>query len=93
MGKYLYSLYAFELNDDPRYVYVGQTALSPEARREQHIHGPHKSRAIRHCEIGKLRPDLYEKYNPIATRKEAEAMEAWLADKLRNDGFMVEGGH
>ena len=72
---------------------MGQTSLTPVARREQHIHGPHKSRSIRHCDIGKLRPDLYELYNPIQTREKALEMEAWFADKLRSDGYMVEGGH
>lgn len=88
-----YYIYAFELNNDPKYVYVGQSYLTPEERRQQHIHGPHKARSIRHCKIGKLRPDLYEQYNPIATRKEAERMEAWLAEDLMQRGFLVEGGH
>ena len=88
-----YYIYAFELNDDPKYVYVGQSYLSPEERRQQHIQGPHKARSIKYCKIGKLRPDLYEQHNPIATRQEAERMEAWLADDLRQKGFHVEGGH
>jgi len=28
----------------------------------------------------------YKKYNPIKTRAQAEDMEGWLADKLRQDG-------
>ena len=86
-------VYVFELNDDSKYVYVGQSYLMPEKRRQQHILGPHKARSIRYCKIGKLRPDLYEQYNPITTRQEAEKMEAWLADNLRQRGFHVEGGH
>jgi hypothetical protein len=91
--KYQYYVYAFELNDDPKYVYVGQSYLKPEERRLQHINGPHKSRAIRHCKIGKLRPDLYSHLNPIATRDTALKIESQLAEELRSKGYNVEGGH
>jgi hypothetical protein len=37
----------------------------------------------------KLRPDLYEKYNPIPTRKDAEEIEEMLGEKLRSQGFGV----
>jgi hypothetical protein len=32
---------------------------------------------------------LYERYNPMTTRAEAEAKEAWLADQLRSEGYEV----
>jgi len=37
----------------------------------------------------KLRPDLYEQYNPIPTRKDAEAIEEMLGIGLRNRGYGV----
>ena len=37
----------------------------------------------------KLRPDIYEKYNPIPTRKDAEEIERMLAFKLRDAGIGV----
>jgi hypothetical protein len=60
---------------------------------EQHKRGYKSARSIKYCTIGKLRPDLYDHYNPLATRAEAEAMEARLADELSAKGFHVEGGH
>ena len=37
----------------------------------------------------KLRPDLYEKYNPIPTRKDAEEIEEMLGNDLRKQGYGV----
>ena len=100
----MYSVYVIEMSDErgprinPKYanVYVGQTALSPEDRFEQHRVG-HK--ASRHLwkggkRVGKflglwLKRRLYEKYNPIATREEAKRMEEWLAEHLRRRGYTV----
>lgn len=91
--KYQYYVYVFELNEDPKYVYVGQSYLEPKERRLQHINGPHKSPAIRHCKIGKLRPDLYGRFNPISSRDKALEIEEQLAEELRSKGYNVEGGH
>ena len=33
--------------------------------------------------------EFYEKYNPIPTRKDAEALEEYLANKLRKEGYGV----
>jgi hypothetical protein len=38
-------------------------------------------------------PGLYRRFNPIATRDEAVAMEQELARRLRNRGYTVYGGH
>lgn len=91
--KYQYYVYAFELNEDSKYVYVGQSYLKPDERRLHHINGPHKSPAIRHCKIGKLRPDIYGHLNPITNRDAALKMESQLAEELRTKGYNVEGGH
>lgn len=36
-----------------------------------------------------LRPDLFQKYNPIPTRKDAEEIETMLAKQLQKQGFGV----
>ena len=55
---------------NPRYirgnncVYVGQTTRKPSLRFEQHKEGYKSNKYAKHYGL-KLRPDLYEKYNPI----------------------------
>jgi hypothetical protein len=100
----MYSVYVIEMSDEkgprinPKYanVYVGQTAHTPETRFEQHRRGYKTSRHL--WKGGKqggkflglwLKRRLYEKYNPIATRDEAERKEEWLAGDLRRRGYTV----
>lgn len=69
-------------------LYVGQTAHTPEYRFEQHLNGYKANRYVK--KFGrKLRYDLFEKYNPIATREEAESLEEKLALELRELGYTV----
>ena len=37
----------------------------------------------------RLRPELYEKYNPIPTRGDAETIEKMLGESLRKKGLGV----
>ena len=69
-------------------VYVGQSIRKPELRFEQHKEG-YKSNTYAKRFGLKLRPDLYEKYNPIPTRKDAEEIEEMLGKELRNLGLGV----
>ena len=69
-------------------VYVGQTTRKPLLRFEQHKEGYKSNKYAKHYGL-KLRPDLYEEYNPIPTRKDAEEIEEMLAEELRNQGFGV----
>jgi hypothetical protein len=91
---YEYSVYVIELDESKRRgtpnpaVYVGQTVRSPAERLAQHLSGERSSRHVRGHAV-QLRRDLYERYNPLATRVEAEAKEAWLADLLRSEGYDV----
>jgi len=100
----VYSLYVIEISDErgprlnPKYpnVYVGQTALTPEARFAQHRAGYKASRYLWKGGKGRgqwlglwLKPRLYGRYNPIETRAEAERLEAWLAEHLRHKGYTV----
>ena len=69
-------------------VYVGQTSRKPFLRFEQHKEGYKSNKYAKHYGI-KLRPDLYEKYNPIPTRKDAEEIEEMLGKSLRKQGYGV----
>jgi hypothetical protein len=95
-----YYVYVVELDDavgprrHPGYpsIYVGQSAVPPEERLRQHKAGYRSSRYVR--KHGKhLRPRLYRRFNPLATRDEAVAAEQELARRLRNRGYTVYGGH
>ena len=78
----------------PRYirgnncVYVGQTTRNPSLRFEQHKEGYKSNKYAKHYGI-KLRPELYEKYNPIPTRKDAVEIEEMLGRELRSRGYGV----
>jgi hypothetical protein len=74
---------------------VTARVFTREERLRQHKDGYRSSRYVRkHGKHGKhLRPGLYRRSNPIATREEADAMEQELARHLRNRGYPVYGGH
>ncbi len=69
-------------------VYVGQSSKEPSIRFEQHKEG-YKSNNYAKIYGIRLRPDLYEKYNPIPSRKDAEKIEEMLAKNLRKKGVGV----
>jgi hypothetical protein len=76
----------------PRFVYVGSTAKSPEARFAQHKLGEkyRSSKCVKAYGLWLL-PPLYEHINPIPSRPEAERAEAALAKLLRARGYTVFG--
>ena len=69
-------------------VYVGQSSRKPILRFEQHKEGYKSNKYAKYYGV-KLRPDLYEKYNPIPTRKDAEEIEEMLGNALRKKGYGV----
>ena len=69
-------------------LYVGQSSRKPYIRLEQHKEGYKANKYAKYYGI-KLRPDLYEKYNPIPTRKDAEEIEVMLGKNLRKQGYGV----
>jgi hypothetical protein len=100
----VYSVYVIEISDErgprlnPKYtnVYVGQTALTPEERFAQHKVGYKTSRYLWKGGKGRgqwlglwFKRRLYEGYNPIETRAEAERLEVRLAEQLRHKGYTV----
>ena len=68
--------------------YVGQSCNPPEARFWQHKKGYKSNRFVKEFGLG-LCPRLYERFNPIGTRKEAESIEAKLTESLRSKGHGV----
>ena len=65
-----------------RCFYVGQSAKAPLLRFKQHKKG-YKSNTVARRFGLRLVPKFYEKYNPIPTRKDAEELEEYLSNKLR----------
>lgn len=71
-----------------RCFYVGQSVRAPMLRFKQHKEG-YKSNTFAKRLGMKLVPEFYEKYNPIPTRKDAEELEIYVAEKLKKQGFGV----
>ncbi|MBS3749076.1 MAG: hypothetical protein KGY65_06705 [Candidatus Thermoplasmatota archaeon] len=69
-------------------LYVGQTCRDPKIRFQQHKNGYKSNRFVKKYGV-KLNPRLYNRYNPIQTRREAELIEQQLAEKLRRKGHGV----
>lgn len=65
-----------------RCFYVGQSAKAPLLRFKQHKKGYKSNTFARRFGL-RLVPKFYEKYNPIPTRKDAEELEEYLSNKLR----------
>jgi hypothetical protein len=68
-------------------VYVGMTGLDPDIRFDRHKAGVQSNRFAREFGL-RLRPDLYEMYNPMVYEV-ARKMEVDLAKALRAQGFGV----
>ena len=71
-----------------RCFYVGQSARAPMLRFKQHKEAYKSNTFARRFGLN-LVPEFYEKYNPIPTRKDAEDLEQYLANKLKKEGYGV----
>ena len=71
-----------------RCFYVGQSAKAPMLRFKQHKEGYKANTFARRFGLY-LVPEFYEKYNPIPSRKDAEELEKYVANKLRKKGFGI----
>ena len=103
-GRHHHHVYVVELSDavwneasfrrsNPDYrlgkpfVYVGMTGLDPDLRFDKHKAGIQSNRFV--LEYGlRLRPELYEVYNPMPYEA-AREMEVELGIALREAGFGV----
>lgn len=74
-------------------VYVGQSAKTPEERRDEHINGPRRGKVFKRPgrSVGALRPDLLPTLSPLRSRVASTAAEAYVAAVLRTEGFTVHG--
>lgn len=103
-AKARYHVYVVELDDrvwdlarfrraNPDYqlgkpfVYVGMTGLDPDLRFDRHKAGVQANTFVRDHGLH-LRPDLYEKYNPMPYQA-AREMEVELGIALREAGYGV----
>ena len=99
----VWTVYVIELDPkgskDPGkgFVYVGETSKPPEARYEEHIKGKRNKRGRLYSRMVRkygrsLRPDLAPetKYFDAASSKAAE--KRW-AQKMKDEGYKVVGGH
>jgi predicted GIY-YIG superfamily endonuclease len=68
--------------------YVGQTTHDPETRFKQHKEGYKANRYVKKYGL-RLEPRIFSKFNPITKRKEAEFLEQWITEKLREKGHGV----
>jgi len=79
---------------NPKYIsgsacfYIGQSARKPALRFDQHKEGYKANKYAKEYGL-KLRPDLYEKYNPIPTRKDAEEIEEMIGRELQKQSLGV----
>jgi predicted GIY-YIG superfamily endonuclease len=68
--------------------YVGQTTHDPEIRFKQHKVGYKANSYVKKYGLG-LVPKIFSHFNPITKRKEAEKIEQWITEKLREKGHGV----
>lgn len=69
------------------FVYVGMTGLDPDLRFDKHKAGIQANRFVQDYGV-RLRPELYEQYNPMPYRAAVE-MEVELGIALRAKGYGV----
>ena len=72
---------------DKACLYVGRTGLDPQERFRNHMNGHRSARYVKKFGL-RLRPDLYERYNPM-TYEDAGRREVELAEALRAMGHAV----
>jgi hypothetical protein len=68
--------------------YIGQSCHPPETRFWQHKKGYKGNRFVKEFGLG-LCPRLYDRFNPVDTRKEVESIEVMLTESLKIKGHGV----
>ena len=96
---YVIDLHNPELkNQGNGYVYVGQSHKSPEVRLQEHLTDARSAKGIRLASRKVLKYGQQLNYDLMTRRvyldeKQALKAERRLADRLRAQGYIVEGGH
>lgn len=80
------------------WVYVGESSLSPEDRLLQHLAGTRNRRGPLFSKLVRdhgqyLRWDLMQGLPTLYSHADSKLAEADLAEQLREQGYVVEGGH
>ncbi len=79
------------VHETAKCLYVGSSVHRPEYRFEQHLNGYKSNRFVERYGL-ELRPRLYERFNPIDSRREAEKFERYVAERLQRQGYAVWTG-
>ena len=99
-GLKIYTVYVVDLSDDIQddrngtkgWVYVGQTALTREARYQQHIDGIKAGRGwVTEFHLG-FNEELCARYPQVRTRVEALALEEQAVAQLEEEDWNVKWG-
>ena len=96
---YVINLHNPDLKDAGKgYVYVGQTSKTPEQRLQEHLTGArsakgHNLASRKVFKYGKNLNNELMTTRIYLTKKQALKAERRLADRLRKQGYTVEGGH
>ena len=96
---YVIDLHNPDLEDTGKgYVYVGQTSKTPEVRLQEHLTGARsgKGHNLASRKVFKFGQKLNYKLmtsRVYLTKKQALKAERRLAERLRKQGYIVEGGH
>lgn len=85
-------LYVIEIDGDSKHVYVGQTNYPIDKRFQQHIYKFNPARVLLHHDMLVLREDLCRHLPPSYTKEVSLQAEKALAEKLKGEGYRVEGG-
>ncbi|MEA3510615.1 MAG: hypothetical protein U9R51_04185 [Actinomycetota bacterium] len=99
----VWSLYVVQLDESRRddvgkgWIYVGETSIDPDARLHQHLSGA-VGRVRLYSPVVKrngqsLRRDLMQGLPHLYSSTDSKRAEAELAERLRDEGYRVEGGH
>ena len=96
---YVINLDNRELNDHGKgYVYVGQTSKTPEQRLQEHLTGARSAKGHNLASRKVFKYGTQLNYDLMTqriylTQKQALKAERRLAERLRQQGYTVEGGH
>lgn len=89
---YVIELEPIVTSDGKPALYVGETGQTPAVRFARHLAGGRTASKVVARHGVRLRPDLAAGWGPYASRAQAVAAEAALAEELRAVGYHVYGG-
>jgi hypothetical protein len=88
-----YSVYVLKLDNNDKFVYVGQSLYTPDIRLKQHRYLYHCAQKMKNIKTMELFPAIYEQLPKFDTEQESKLVEVNLAKSLAQNGYRVIGGH